>query len=584
MLKTIINKNTYQDSVVLMLLTNEISTIEGVNKVSIMMGTPANKDIFANSGLGTPELEEATANDMVIVIDAENDQVVDTVLKDVEEFLASQAKSSTSTAEKVIRSWEAALDELPDANLAVVSVPGVYAASVANRALDENLNVFIFSDNVEMEDEVSLKVKAQEKGLLCMGPDSGTGIINSVPIAFTNHIKSGRIGIVGASGTGIQEVTTIIDRLGEGVSNAIGTGGRDLSEEVGGITMLSAIATLGEDENTDVITIISKPPAKNVRDKIMNYLRSLDKQIVTIFLGEKPEHHEENLYHAYTLEEAARISVQLAKKEKVGQFRSQASFAAEKVKEGKTIKGFYSGGTLAGEAAMLIKDALGLDRNREEEEGFELKHNGFEIIDLGDDQYTQGKPHPMIDPTTRGEYIAKAMDKDAPDVILFDLVLGYGSHEYMADALAPSIKKLQEQAKKENKEIHLVTTICGTRNDPQGYDSQKQIMEDLGVIVCETNNEAVEKALSLIGKTVEYNKKELKPREVAREKVQVKVSDNMKDLINSRPRIINIGLKSFAETLKSFPCEVVQYDWRPVAGGDVELINVLDFLRNYQFQ
>lgn len=583
MLRTIINKNTYQDSVVLMLLTNEISAIEGVNKVSVMMATPANKDIFASSGLRTPELDTATANDMAIVIDAESDEVVEKVLGEVEEFLSSQSKGSDSKSEKTIRSWEGALKELPDANLAVVSVPGVYAASVANRALDENLNVFVFSDNVKKEDEVRLKEKAKKKGLLCMGPDSGTGIINGVPIAFTNNVNPGKIGIVGASGTGIQEVTTIIDRLGEGVTNAIGTGGRDLSEEVGGITMLSAIATLAEDENTEVITIISKPPAKLIRDKIMNYLRTLSKPVVTIFLGEKPEYHEENLYHAYTLEEAARISVALARKEKVESFRKDTSIKTEDNKEDKTIKAYYSGGTLAGEAAMLIKDTLKVGKALENEEGYMFKQEGFEVIDLGDDKYTQGKPHPMIDPTTRIQYMERAMEDKSTYVILFDIVLGYGSHEDMASALVPTIERLKGQAKEDGREVYFVTTICGTNKDPQGYSRQKQIVEDAGVIVCDTNNAAIEKALALIGKSVEYPNKEVKEKEPATEKVEVKTSENMINLISSKPRIINIGLKSFTETLKSFPCEVVQYDWKPVAGGDVEMIKVLDFLRSFQY-
>lgn len=583
MLRTIINKNTYQDSVVLMLLTNEISAIEGVNKVSIMMGTPANKDIFAGSGLRTEELEEATANDMAIVIDAENDEVVENVLVEVEEFLARQSSGSSTKSEKTIKSWEGALNELPDANLAIVSVPGVYAASVANRALDENLNVFIFSDNVEEEDEVKLKKKAKEKGLLCMGPDCGTGVINSVPIAFTNNINPGRIGIVGASGTGIQEVTTIIHRLGEGVRNAIGTGGRDLSEKVQGLTMLSAIATLAEDDNTEVITIISKPPAEAVRKKIMNYIRTIDKPIVTMFLGEKPEYHEENLYHAYTLEEAARISVDLLRKQEVKPFQGDQSIKAEDVEEGLTIKAYYSGGTLAGEAAMLINESIYSDGEMKNEHGYMFKKDGFEVIDLGDDKYTQGKPHPMIDPTVRVQYMEKAMEDKSTSVILFDLVLGYGSHEDMANALAPSIEKLKAQAKLENRNVNFVTTVCGTNKDPQNYENQKRIMEEAGVIVCDTNNMAVEKALSLIGKSISYVNKDVKAKEAVTEKIEVKTSEDMKKLINLEPKIINIGLNSFSEILKSFPCQVVQYDWKPIAGGDVELINVLDFLRNHKY-
>lgn len=583
MLKTIIKENLYKDSVTLMLLTNEISEVEGVNKVSIMMGTPANKDIFENSGLKTDELAKATSNDMAIVIDTEDEEIVDLVLEKIEVFLANQAKSSGSKEQRAVKSWESALKEMDDANLAVISVPGTYAASVANRSLDEGLNVFMFSDNVSLEDEIKLKQKAKEKGLLCMGPDCGTGVIKSVPIAFTNNISPGKIGIVGASGTGIQEVTTIIDKLGGGVTNAIGTGGRDLSEEVGGITMLSAIATLAKDPDTEVITIISKPPAESVREKIMNYLRTIDKPIVTIFLGEKPEEHEENLYKAYTLEEAARISVSLLKGEEVGQFDGNTS-KAESVEDGLTIKGYYSGGTLGGEAAMLIKDALHGDKKMSHEEGYMLRTNGFEVIDLGDDKYTQGKPHPMIDPTARREYMKNAMKDKTTRVILFDIVLGYGSHENMAGQLSKAIVQIQAQAKEENRNIHFVTTICGTDKDPQDYDAQKKIMEDIGVIVCDTNNQAVEKALSLIGKEVNYPKKDVVPRSEITENIIVESSDEMKDLITNKPKIINIGLESFYDTLKSFGVDVVQYDWKPVAGGNEDLVKALDFLRGYKFK
>lgn len=226
MLKTVVKKGSYQDSVVLMLLTNAISGLEGVNKVSVMMATPANKDIFAQSGLDTAELLEATANDMVVVADVDQEDVINVVMEKVEAFLKQKSQASSShSGTEVVKSWNKATASLPGANLAVISIPGAYAALEANRALDEGLNVFMFSDNVSVEDEKALKEKAHRKGLVVMGPDCGTGIIQGVPIAFTNSVTPGSIGIIGASGTGIQELTTIIDRLGEGVENAIGTGG-----------------------------------------------------------------------------------------------------------------------------------------------------------------------------------------------------------------------------------------------------------------------------------------------------------------------------------------------------------------------
>lgn len=584
MLKTIIKKGSYHDSVVLMLLTNKISTMKGVDKVSIMMATPANKDIYKEGGMSTPELLEAGPNDMAIVIETKED-IMDEVLKSTEEFFKNQsAKAGKKGESDVAESWDKALEKLPDANLAVISIPGIYAASEADRALDENLNVFMFSDNVTLEDEKKLKEKAHKKGLLVMGPDCGTGIIKGVPIAFTNNVTPGRIGIVGASGTGIQELTTIIDRLGEGVTNAIGTGGRDLSEHIGAITMLDSINAMEEDSDTEVIIVISKPPAEKVRNQVVKRLRHFKKPVVTLFLGEKPEFHEENFYHAYTLDEAARIAVRLLRKESLqgDKFKVNCvkTFSA---KENKTIKGYYSGGTLAAEAAMMIKDALDLSVHLGKQAGFMLNTSGHIVVDLGDDVYTQGKPHPMIDPTKRVECMREAAKDASTGVILFDIVLGYGSHEDMAGSLLPAIKELQEQAKKENRDLYFVTTICGTRKDYQNYDNQKKIMEDAGVIVCESNKQAVETAVALIGYNLSEIVKQVKPKNAEAETVECEVSESVRGLLQNKPKVINVGLESFSKVLKDFSCEVVQYNWAPPAGGDMKMIKALRYLRNYKF-
>lgn len=585
MLKTIIKKGSYQDSVVLMLLTNKISSIEGVNKVSIMMATPANKDIFKASGLETEELLEASSNDMAIVVDTDKDEIISELLTEIDTFLKNQSgNGGKKDASEQVKSWQEALNKLPNANLAVISIPGIYAASEADRALDENLNVFMFSDNVTLEDELYLKKKAHEKGLLVMGPDCGTGIIHGVPIAFTNNVTPGSIGIVGASGTGIQELTTIIDRLGEGVTNAIGTGGRDLSTTIGGITMLDSINAMEEDKDTKVIIVVSKPPSKEVRDMIVRRLENYSKPVVSLFLGEKPEIYKEDFYHAYTLDEAARIAVQVVRGEavKIDPFKVEAESSFSSC-EKKTIKGYYSGGTLAAEAAMLIRDTLGLDVGIGKDHGFMLNNDGHIVVDLGDDIYTQGKPHPMIDPTKRAECMKEASNDPSTGVILFDLVLGYGSHEDMAAALLPSIKELQEKADKEMRKLYFVATVCGTKNDIQNYDYQVKLMEDAGVIVCESNKRAVETSLYLIGTPFTEEMKPILPRKKSTEPIEYVVSDSVRGLIEDKPKVINIGLRSFTKVLKDFSCEVVQYDWTPPAGGNMELIKVLQYLRGYKF-
>lgn len=583
MLKTVVKKGSYHDSVVLMLLTNHISAIEGVKKVSIMMATPANKDIFKQSGLDTEELMAATANDMVVVADIDDDALLNTIMDECEEFFKKQsAANGDKKGTESVKSWDKALQKMPEANLAVISIPGAYAALEADRALDEGLNVFMFSDNVTIEDEKKLKEKAHEKGLAVMGPDCGTGIIQGVPVAFTNNVTPGSIGIIGASGTGIQELTTIIDRLGEGVTNAIGIGGRDLNAAIGGITMMDMIDAMEDDDAVKVLVIVSKPPAKEVRDRISARLSNFRKPVVTLFVGEKPEYHEENFYHAYTLDEAARLAVGLVRGQEVPEAVADVDASTFfKAEDGKTIKAYYSGGTLANEAAMLIKDAMGCKVPPEDIEGYMLQLDGNVVVDLGDDAYTQGKPHPMIDPAKRIECMQEAVDDETTGVVLLDIMLGYGSHADMAGSLLPTIVELKEKAEKAGRKVFFIATVCGTRRDFQGYDEAVNKLKEVGVIVCENNKLACRTAIRAIGRDFEEPAKEIRAKQVvACEKAAP--SDKLRELLSEKPRIINIGLKSFAEVVEQFGCEVVQYDWMPPAGGNVKLIKTLNFLRHYE--
>lgn len=582
MLHTIIKENTYQDSIVLMLLSNKLSAIEGVNKVSIMMGTPANKDIFKSSGLGTAELENAKPNDIVIVIDTEDAAKVEEVDQEVEAELKGKAESNDQEQKhNEASNWSRALELANNPNLALISIPGQYAAMEAENALNHNLNVFMFSDNVAKEDETRLKNLAHDKGLLVMGPDCGTGIIHGLPLAFTNIVNEGDIGIVGASGTGIQEVTTIIDREGKGVTNAIGTGGRDLSSEVGAITMLDSIKALNQDPTVKVITVISKPPAKEVEEQVLNVLRNIEKPVVTLFLGAKPTYTETNIYHAYTLEEAARVSVQLSNGE-TPNFKPRLfeNISANLTAKQDGIKGFYSGGTLASEAAMLVKDTLGDLSSGETPEGFAYKGGNHEIIDLGDDIYTQGKPHPMIDPSKRIEMLETSSDDPATAVIMLDNVIGYGSHDDMANELAPTIQKILNKVKADGRSLVVLATVVGTEHDYQGYQAQIETLKAAGAIVCDTNDQMVRTALNLIGSTVEQPQLEVK--QIDADPVDLSVDDKIMNLINVKPSVINIGLKSFTEAIQSSDAQVVQFNWRPIAGGNEKLMKVLQYLNNFE--
>lgn len=581
MLHTIIKQNSYQDSVNLMLLTNKLSTMDGINKVQIMMGTPANKDIFKNSGLYTDELEKAAANDMCIVVDTDSEEKIQEVLDEVDNYLNNQAIASSREAFDTVRSIEKGLDSIP-ANIALISTPGKYAAEEAERAIDNDLNVLIFSDNVSVEDERRIKEKAHEKGLLVMGPDCGTAILGGVPLAFANVVNQGKIGIVGASGTGIQEVTVQIDRFGGGITHAIGTGGRDLNDKIGAITMIDAIKGLANHKRTEVIVIVSKPPAKEVRDEVVSLLQNISKPVVAIFLGEEPHNHEGNIYYANTLEETAAIAVDLANGNQVKPNYShvQSEVPAVDLKpEQKTIKGLYSGGTLGYEAATLISRGIGHQGDGSHEEGYLFKANGFEVADLGDDIYTQGKPHPMIDPETRIEFFQKAAADESTAIILFDVVLGYGSHEDMASALLPGIKKIQSDASSKGKTIYFVATVCGTPTDPQDISEQKSILEEAGVIVKDSNNQAVRTALAMLGIQIEEKNKEVVPAKTEGASADITTSEALEKLLNEKPAVVNVGLKSFTKAVVENGGRVVQVDWRPVAGGNERMRKVLSVLR-----
>ena len=580
MLKTVVKQNSYQDSINLMLLTNKINTLDGVIQSQIMMGTDANKDIYQAAGLLTDEAAAAAPSDMVIVVETDDEAVIDTVLAETETFLADlSVKKEAAGAPAEATSWEEAMAMLPDANMALFSIPGEYAAPELERALDLGLNVFSFTDNVALEDEVRLKQKAHEKGLLFMGPDCGTGVVSSVPVAFTNVINPGNIGIVGASGTGIQEVTCVIDRLGEGCVHAIGTGGRDLNERVGAVTVKDAIVALEHHDPTDVICVISKPPAPEVRDEVVDLLEKCSKPVVAIFIGEKPEAHLGKVHLAHTLEECARIAVDLARGEQVKKNYTEPLDVTVETPLGddKTVIGLYSGGTLAGEAAMMITEALDLGHIIKED-GYMLRHGGYDVIDLGDDVYTQGRPHPMIDPEVRIKMMRDYAAMDTTGVIVFDCVLGYGCHPDMASELAPVISECIATAEAAGRDVKFVGTVVGTKHDPQDYDRSVEILREAGAIVESSNARAVRAALAFKGIDYTEADRETVPYEVKDSSPLPEPSEAVMELLTTKPRVINVGVESFNDPLRTYGAQSVQYTWKPKAGGNKRMIHLLNEL------
>jgi FdrA protein len=448
-----VERGRYLDSVALMRLSRRLSAQPGVEEASLMIGSPSNKALLRAAGLLAAEGEQAGANDLVIALRAADERLGQEALGSA---LAVEQSTYASDALPRTRSLATALDALPGANLALISVPGEFAMAEARKALNAGLHVLVFSSGVPLEDERALKLIAREKGLLLMGPDCGTALIGGTPLAFANVVPRGDIGIVSASGTGLQEVSCLLARMGRGVSHGIGVGGRDLDERVGALATLSAIDALERDAATAVILLISKPPAPRVAAQVLERLARCRKESVVCFLGlDQPG-------LAPTLLAAAETAA--------GSSIADEPVSREKVKG--RVEALYCGGTLCTEAELVFK-RRGLQ--------------GHRFIDLGDEKFTRGRPHPMIDPEIRNAHIATAAADPAVGVILVDVVLGFGAHPDPAGVL------LQVKSGKT-----IVASVTGTDADPQVRSRQVAKLRGAGVLVAPSNAQAAASAASLV--------------------------------------------------------------------------------------
>ena len=490
--------NLYRDSVSLMQLSAALARMPGVEQASAVMATPANLDLLREGGLMDAKVA-ASPNDLLIAVRGKSAAVLEAALAAAIAALdkVPERPAGGGPAAQPLRSLQMAQAQGPGANLALSSVPGEYAAAEALKALRLGLNVMLFSDNVSVADEVSLKKYAREHKLLVMGPDCGTAIIDGVPLGFANAVRRGTIGVVGASGTGTQQVTSLVHRYGAGISHAIGTGGHDLSQEVGGITMLDGLARLAKDKETRAIVLISKPPSPQVAAEVLAAARRAGKPVVVNFVGASDALNEKNIFFAKTLEEAALAAVALASGKRLPR---SVSFKAKipKVKFKKPqryIRGLYSGGTFCYEASALLGNAWSnapVDPAKKIPDPWKSREHT--LIDLGDDVFTRGRPHPMIDHRLRNErLLLEAADPEVA-VILFDVVLGYGSHPDPAAEMIPALAR----ARKNNRSVVFVGSVCGTDEDPQGLAGQEAALRKAGVLLAESNARAVWLASALV--------------------------------------------------------------------------------------
>lgn len=491
----VIKKNAYHDSVFLMRVAGRISEQAGIEQAVLFMGTEKNKELLAKIGFPAEEWAAATPNDLILAVKALNQTSLAGVLENLETWLQAEPDRGDTPA---ARDLDEALTRQPLANLAVISVPGEYAAREAEKALDRSLNVFLFSDHVPIERERSLKQVARQRGLLVMGPDCGTAIIGGVGIGFANVVRRGPIGVIGASGTGIQEFTTLVHRTGSGISQAIGIGSRDLSDAIGGISLLSALEAFEADRSTKTIAILSKPPGPLTLANLIPRIRQCPKPAVVCFLGRKKENPPEqpSFRVAGTIDEAAALAVQnvtgcfpadweagsigfeaLASKECGSMNRSQ-----------KYVRGLFAGGTFCYQAQHIFLEAgLTAYSNAPLAENPKLpdplKSRGHSLIDMGADEFTTGRPHPMIDSRLRRERLLNEANDPEVAVLLLDFLLGFNSSVDPAGELAPAIAEAKGAVKKRGGFLSVVVSVCGTAEDPQGLDRQVARLAAEGAVI-----------------------------------------------------------------------------------------------------
>jgi FdrA protein len=489
-----IRKGFYLDSVALMRLSREIAAADGVVEAALMMGTQSNVEILRNAGLLSNNAIAALGNDLILAVRAETEAAARAALDEAGKTLDRPKRESEAVADWKPRTIAAALRAAPDINLALISVPGEFAAAEARKALGRGLHVMMFSDNVTAGEERALKEQARAAGLLMMGPDCGTAIIGGEPLAFANRVRRGDIGIIGASGTGTQEVSSLISEGGGGISHAIGVGGRDLKREIGGITTLMAIDSLDADDATKRVVLVSKPPHPDVAKAVIERIGRSQKPFTVCFIGADNLQLPPNAKFAATLKEAAEAA--LGKSLPNG-FDAASVAARHAPRKGASrIEGLYSGGTLCAEAQFILASAGRRVTSNAAIPGVPSlslsQSDGDErILDLGADEYTKGRPHPMIDPSVRDEALRAAISNPSIAVVLVDLVIGYGAHADPAGHLAAAAAFRGADAPP------IIASVCGTEQDPQVRSVQERCLRDAGILVAPSNADASRLAVAI---------------------------------------------------------------------------------------
>ncbi len=499
----------YRDSLSLLALATRLREVVGIDGASAVMATPANLETVVAGGFTVPD--GVRPNDLLISVRGTG-AACGEAMDCLESLLAGPTGRSASVSEAVVpRTLREAMLTNPESGLALISVPGSYAAAEAAKALDLGLHVMLFSDNVSVEDEVALKAAAADRGLLLMGPDCGTAVINGVPLGFANVVDRGPIAVIGASGTGMQEIIARIHRLGSGVSQAIGTGGRDLSDAVGARTMIQALTMISEDPSTEIVIVVSKPPSAAVLDGVFSHIAALRAHgrlripVVGAFLGiDAMRLAGSEVIGASSLAHASDIAVALVEGRSPAAARQEPlpPLVARPRPAGSRcwLRAAFCGGTFSYEAQFaLAEHGIRVAANAPiegnttiaspEPVGVAQWPDSHAVLDLGSDEFTVGRPHPMLDPTVRDDFLIDAWCDPSTAVILFDVVLGHGSAAAPVGALLDRLIAQRGGCPSGDEPI-AIAHVCGTELDPQNRDAIIAALGGAGLTVAGSNFEA----------------------------------------------------------------------------------------------
>lgn len=655
---------SYFDSIVLMQLQATLAQLPGVVDAGVVMASPENRALLAASGLLPEGSDDLGPEDLLVSVLAEDEAAAASALAEVGPLLAP--RRAQEEGEYQPRTLASALRQRPEARWALVSVPGRFAAGVAREALKLGLNVLIYSDNVPLSEEVALKTEARSRGLLVLGPDCGTAILGGVGFGFANRVRRGRIGLVGASGTGLQAVTSRIHELGGGISHAIGTGGRDLQAEVGGIAALQGLKLLERSPETDVIVLVSKKPDAAVASMLLGAARRAGKPVVVHFLGAgEPPRRDGPVTFVGTLTEAAAVAVGLAgsraadaapesagipMRDRVRGIRARTEGDVESTRPAAAprasttvlpprgraaagrkessnaragrdrriagppyLRGLFAGGSLAYEALQEARSHLSELRSNLDVDGAgpmldPTLSRGHVILDLGADELTQGRLHPMMDQTLRLRRIRQEATDSGTGVILLDVVLGDGAHRDPAGELAPVIEAVRRE-----RDVDFVSVVVGTDEDPQDLADQADRLRAAGARVFRDTVEAVRYAAERLGSTeeaVRYAAERSGSTEESAGDVATRNAGGVADVESAIPDapgtasetagdtaspadfpdvplhalsapgpVINVGVEAFYESLLDQGADAVHVDWRPPAGGNERLMALLERMK-----